>query len=99
MIIAQVTSSANLEYDQNHSRNNLKFSLIDSRSTRSDYLFIVYALIALHFLSAIFVSDRRFRHALGFLPHIIALASTTYLFYFYLLQQLAAWLKVSASRS
>ncbi|UJR35722.1 hypothetical protein I4U23_028472 [Adineta vaga] len=62
--------------------------------TSSNYLIIVYVLIAFHFLSGIFVSDRKFRHALGFIPHIIALGCTSYLFYSNILQQLTPWLKI-----
>jgi hypothetical protein len=69
-------------------------SSIEYSLTRTDYLFVIYVLIGLHFLSGIFVSDRHFRHALGFMPHMISLAITAYLFYFHLLEQLAPWLKV-----
>ncbi|CAF1560829.1 unnamed protein product, partial [Adineta ricciae] len=62
--------------------------------TTSNYLIIVYILIAFHFLSGVFVSDRKFRHALGFLPHIVALGCTSYLFYSNILQQLTPWLKI-----
>jgi len=62
--------------------------------TQSNYVLIVYILIAFHFLSGVFVSDRKFRHALGFLPHIIGLGCTAYLFYSNILQQLTPWLKI-----
>jgi hypothetical protein len=62
--------------------------------TQSNYVIIVYILIAFHFLSGIFVSDRKFRHALGFLPHIVGLGCTSYLLYSNILQQLTPWLKV-----
>ncbi|CAF2984640.1 unnamed protein product [Rotaria socialis] len=62
--------------------------------TDSHYVTIVYFLIVFHFLSGMFVSDRKFRHALGFLPHIVGLGCTCYLFYSNILQQLTAWLKI-----
>ncbi|CAF0870471.1 unnamed protein product [Rotaria sp. Silwood1] len=62
--------------------------------TGSHYILIVYILIAFHFLSGIFVSDRKFRHALGFLPHIVGLGCTSYLLYSNILQQLTPWLKI-----
>lgn len=62
--------------------------------TGSKYLSIVYFLIGAHFLSGIAISDRRFRHALGFLPHIIGLCYTAFLFYSNILNQLIPWIKV-----
>ncbi|CAF1344201.1 unnamed protein product [Adineta steineri] len=62
--------------------------------TGSNYVTIVYILIIFHFLSGIVVSDRKFRHALGFIPHIIALGCTAYLLYTNILQELTPWLKI-----
>lgn len=70
-----------------------------SSYTQTNYVTIVYILIAFHFLSGVFVSDRKFRHALGFLPHILALGCTSYLFYSTILQQLTPWLKVRQIKS
>lgn len=62
--------------------------------TESKYLSVVYILIALHFLSGVAVSDRKFRHALGFAPHLLGLGYTSYLFYTIIFHQLTAWIKV-----
>ena len=62
--------------------------------TESKYLYVVYILIALHFLSGVAVSDRKFRHALGFAPHLLGLGYTSYLFYSNILHQLTPWIKV-----
>lgn len=62
--------------------------------TESRYLYVVYILIALHFLSGVAVSDRTFRHALGFAPHLLGLGYTSYLFYSNILHQLTPWIKV-----
>jgi hypothetical protein len=75
------------------------FIILSFSYTESHYLSIVYILIAFHFLSGVFVSDRKFRHALGFLPHIIGLGLTCCLFYSNILQQMAPWLKVRTDLS
>ncbi|CAF1008774.1 unnamed protein product [Didymodactylos carnosus] len=70
-----------------------------STHSKTDYsdtrhLYFVYGIIAFHFLSGILISDRKFRHALGFLPHIFGLLLSAYLLSTDVFQKLNPWIRI-----